>query len=69
MGAHMCVNRALKLADSGLLAPLQYTLLLWAVILGWIFFDDIPSAKMLLGAGVIVFGGLVLVSSEKWGRE
>ena len=69
MGAHMCVNRALKLADAGLLAPLQYTLLLWAVILGWIFFDDIPRASMLLGAGVIVFGGLVLVFSEKLGHE
>lgn len=65
MGAHLCVNRALKLADAGLLAPLQYTLLLWAVILGWIFFGDIPRASMLLGAGVIILGGVLLLVSER----
>ncbi len=65
MGAHLCVNRALKLADAGLLAPLQYTLLLWAVILGWIFFSDIPRASMLLGAGVIILGGILLWVSER----
>lgn len=68
MGAHMCVNRALKLADAGLLAPLQYTLLLWAIIMGWIFFDDIPRESMLIGAGIIILGGLLLVLSEKRSR-
>ncbi|WP_439136917.1 DMT family transporter [Roseicyclus sp.] len=68
MGAHLCVNRALKLADAGLLAPLQYTLLLWAIILGWIFFDDIPRTTMLVGAAIIVLGGLLLVMSDKQSR-
>lgn len=65
MGAHLCVNRALKLADAALIAPLQYTLLLWAVILGWIFFGDIPRLAMLAGAMVIILSGLVLVMPEK----
>jgi len=60
MGAHLCVNRALKLADASLIAPLQYTLLLWAMILGWLFFGDIPRAAMLLGAVLIVGSGLAL---------
>ena len=42
MGAHLCVNRALKLADAALVAPLQYTLLPWAIILGWLFFAGPP---------------------------
>lgn len=65
MGAHLCVNRALKLADAGLLAPLQYTLLLWAVVLGWLIFGDIPRATMLLGAGIIILAGLLLVLPER----
>ncbi len=33
MAAHMLVNRALKISDAATVAPLQYTLLLWAVLL------------------------------------
>ncbi len=68
MGAHICVNRAMKMADAGLLAPLQYTLLLWAVILGWMFFDDVPRAGMLVGAGVIILAGLILILPERRAR-
>lgn len=49
MMAHLCVNRALKLADAAVMAPFQYTLLPWAVILGWMLFGDVPRPAMLLG--------------------
>src|SRR5690606_19161671 len=42
MSAHMLVNRSLKLADAATVVPLQYTMLLWAVVFGWIFFGDAP---------------------------
>lgn len=61
MGAHICVNRALKLADAALVAPLQYTLLPWAVILGWLFFGDRPAALMLVGGAIIIGAGLLLL--------
>jgi drug/metabolite transporter (DMT)-like permease len=65
MGAHVCVTRALKLADASLIAPLQYTLLLWAIILGWMFFNDIPSMRLLFGAAVIVMAGIILAFSQR----
>ena len=65
MLAHVCVNRALKLGDAALMAPFQYTLLPWAVILGWLFFGDVPHSAMLLGGGVIVAAGLVIVARER----
>jgi drug/metabolite transporter (DMT)-like permease len=61
MLAHICVTRALKLADAALVAPLQYTLLPWAIVLGWLFFGDTPSSAMLLGGLIIVLAGLVLL--------
>jgi drug/metabolite transporter (DMT)-like permease len=65
MGAHLCITRALKLADAALVAPLQYTLLPWAILLGWLFFGDIPGAAMLAGGGIIVVAGLILVLPER----
>jgi drug/metabolite transporter (DMT)-like permease len=63
--AHICVNRALKLAPAPLVAPFQYTLLPWAVVLGWLFFGDIPRLAMLLGAVIIVVAGLMMLLRER----
>lgn len=60
MVAHICVNRAVKLADAAIVAPFQYTLLPWAIILGWMFFGDLPRPLMLLGAAIIIASGLII---------
>ncbi|MEJ5901932.1 DMT family transporter [Ochrobactrum soli] len=63
--AHLLITRALKLAPASVLAPLQYTLLLWAIVLGWLFFNDLPDAMMLVGASVIVLAGLFIFHRGK----
>lgn len=58
--AHLLITRALKLAPASTLAPLHYTLLLWAVILGFIFFGDVPGLRVLTGAGIVVLAGMFI---------
>jgi drug/metabolite transporter (DMT)-like permease len=65
MGAHMLVNRALKISDAATVAPLQYTLLIWAVLFGWIFFDEVPRTSMIIGATLIVGSGLFIFFREQ----
>jgi drug/metabolite transporter (DMT)-like permease len=60
MLAHLCVNRALKLADAAVVAPFQYTLLPYAAVLGWLFFGDIPHPQTFAGAAIIILSGLYL---------
>jgi drug/metabolite transporter (DMT)-like permease len=69
MLAHICVTRALKMADAALVAPLQYTLLPWAIILGWLFFGDVPGPAMLAGGLIIVVAGLMLLRPERREQE
>lgn len=64
MAAHLAVARALKLADAANVAPVQYSLLLWAILFGWLVFGDAPAPAILTGAAVIVGSGLVI-----WARE
>lgn len=63
--AHMCMNQALRLAPAAVVAPYTYTSLLWAILLGWLFFADRPTPLMLLGAGIIVLSGLFVLHREK----
>jgi drug/metabolite transporter (DMT)-like permease len=65
MAAHICVNRALKLADAATVAPMQYTLLPFAIVLGWLFFRDVPGPAMLAGAAIIIGSGLVIFYRER----
>ncbi|MDW6021176.1 DMT family transporter [Mesorhizobium sp. BAC0120] len=63
--AHLMITRALKLAPASALAPLHYSLLLWAVIFGYIFFADLPDRQILLGSAVIVLAGLFIFHRQK----
>ena len=63
--AHLMITRALKLAPAATLAPLHYTLLLWAVIFGWVFFNDVPDRQILAGSVVIVLAGLFIFHRQK----
>jgi len=63
--AAMCVNRSLKLAPASVVVPYQYTMIIWAVIFGYIVFGDIPSTAMLIGAAVIIAAGLYIFLRER----
>ncbi|MBP1851591.1 DMT family transporter [Rhizobium halophytocola] len=65
MAAHILVNRALKISDVATVAPLQYSLLLWAILFGWLFFGDTPRPSMLVGAALIVGSGLFIFFRER----
>jgi drug/metabolite transporter (DMT)-like permease len=62
--AHMCVTRSLKLAPASVVAPYQYTFIVWAVVWGWLLFGDMPDLQTVAGAVVIVMTGLILLWSE-----
>lgn len=65
MIAHMLINRALKLAPASVVVPYQYSTIFWAIILGFVFFGDIPSAAMLTGAGIIIAAGIYIFFHEQ----
>jgi drug/metabolite transporter (DMT)-like permease len=65
MLAHVCVNRSLKLAPASLVVPYQYTLILWAMILGYLVFGDVPEKLLVLGAAIIVAAGVFIFFRER----
>jgi drug/metabolite transporter (DMT)-like permease len=64
MVAHVFINRSLKLAPASVVVPYQYTTILWAILLGYFIFDDIPRADMLAGAVVIIAAGIYIFVRE-----
>lgn len=65
LAAHHFTNRSLALADASTVTPYQYTLLVWAMLFGWLFFDEVPKANVLVGGAIIVAAGLYIFFREQ----
>ena len=65
LGAHMATNRALKLAPASIVVPYQYTLIIWAVVLGYVAFGDVPPLSTVAGAGIIMASGIWIFWDEQ----
>ena len=70
VGALFCVNRSLKLAPASTLAPYQYSMILWAVMFGYVVFGDVPRPATLIGVAIIIGAGFYIFLRERsLGRE
>jgi drug/metabolite transporter (DMT)-like permease len=65
MTALACVNRSLKLSPASVVAPYQYTMIVWAIALGFLVFGDLPDAAMLAGSAIIIAAGLYILWREQ----
>jgi drug/metabolite transporter (DMT)-like permease len=63
-GAHFCMIQAFAKAQASLLAPLNYSKLIWVLILGYLVFGDFPGLDTLLGSAVIVAAGIYVLYRE-----
>jgi drug/metabolite transporter (DMT)-like permease len=67
--ALLCVNRSLKLAPASVVVPYQYSMIVWAVIFGFVVFGDVPSWATIVGATIIIGAGLyIFLREQKLGR-
>ena len=65
MVALFCVNRSLKLAPASVVVPYQYTLIVWAILFGYLVFGDVPDPPMLAGSAIIIAAGLYIFWREQ----
>ena len=55
---------ALSYTKASLVQPFHYTLIFWSIILGYIFYDDLPDTFTLIGATIIVLSGIYVMYSR-----
>jgi drug/metabolite transporter (DMT)-like permease len=63
--SHICITYALKFAPAATLAPLHYSEIVVAAILGFLIWGDFPEPVTLAGIGVIVASGLYIIHRER----
>ena len=62
---HILIARSYQLAPAPVVAPMFYTLLIWGIIFGYAFWQEIPTQHVLIGAALIIASGLFIIYREK----
>jgi drug/metabolite transporter (DMT)-like permease len=57
-------TRALHLAPTTAVSPFYYFLLVWALVIGYAVWGDVPTLALLIGSGIVVLSGLCLLWRE-----
>jgi drug/metabolite transporter (DMT)-like permease len=62
---HIVLTESYRFAPASLVAPFDYTSMLWALVLGYVAFGELPTAQGFLGGAIIVTAGLFLIWRER----
>jgi drug/metabolite transporter (DMT)-like permease len=63
--SHILLTESYRYAPASLVAPLDYTALLWAFIIGYWFFDELPTATVYAGSAIVAGSGLFVIWRER----
>ena len=69
MGSEMCIRDSLltvslRIAEASLVTPTKYLNLVFAILLGYFIWGEIPKALTLLGAGLIIVSSAIIFMRE-----
>ena len=62
---HLCYNQAIREADLTVLLPFDFTRLIWAAIVGYLVFAEVPSIWTWVGGAMIFVAGTYLAIRER----
>jgi S-adenosylmethionine uptake transporter len=68
VGGVWMLTRAYARAEAQVLAPIEFTALAWAALLGWVFFAELPRIQIWIGAAIIIAACLFAAWDERRGR-
>ena len=63
--AQMCMTQSLRIADTMVVLPFDFTKLVWGALFAWILFGEVMDGWTLLGSLVIFSGGLYVAYRER----
>lgn len=63
--AQLLVTTSYRHAEMAVLAPFDYTSMIFAVIIGYFFFDEVPTLYTWIGTPIVILAGLLIIYRER----
>jgi len=67
--ANLFLTQSYKLSEVSLVAPLKYLSLIFAIIFGYLIWNEIPTLKTLIGSSLVVLASLIIFRREIYHKE
>jgi drug/metabolite transporter (DMT)-like permease len=63
--AQILLTTAYRFGEAALLAPFDYASMLFALIIGYAIFDEVPGLQTMIGAAIVISAGVVIIWRER----
>ena len=63
--AFLLLFSAYSIASPAVVSPFEYSILLWSPLIGWIYFNEVPTLSTVIGILIIVSSGIYIFLREK----
>lgn len=63
--AQIFLTSSYRFADASVIAPFDYASMLFALVIGYVIFDEVPTETMLLGATLVISAGIIIILRER----
>jgi len=62
--ASLLMVQAIRRTPAAILAPFQYSQMIWGTLIGWLLWQDLPDEWIMLGGGLVIASGLYILHRE-----
>lgn len=59
------LTSAYRFADASVVAPFDYASMIFALVIGYFIFDEVPTGTMLIGAAIVILAGCIIIWRER----
>jgi len=63
--AQIMITSSFRFGPVSMLAPFDYASMIFATLIGWLVFSEIPTPAILIGAGLVMTGGVLIIWRER----
>ncbi|NNE54306.1 MAG: DMT family transporter [Sulfitobacter sp.] len=63
--AQIMVTSSYRFGTASMLAPFDYASMIFATLIGWLVFSEVPTPPILIGAALVIAGGVLIIWRER----
>jgi len=67
--ANLWLTQSYKFSEVSLVTPLKYLALVFAIFFGYLFWDEIPTAKTLIGSSLVIISSIIIFRREIYHKK
>jgi drug/metabolite transporter (DMT)-like permease len=61
-----CLTQAYRIAEANVVAPFEYSSVVWLVLAGYLIWGEVPELMTVIGGTLIIAAGVYVLTASRW---